>query len=124
MLILAFAAANRFDEAITLGLDLRKELGFKAIPTKPSTITVLKEYFKTTRMFKGRSAEDLASLPVCTDERAIIGQRMLELLNPCAYQARPQMYALVPFTLLQETIKSGVISSSVVGFLGFGAISM
>ncbi|KAL9182984.1 hypothetical protein ACHAXT_004263 [Thalassiosira profunda] len=87
VLILAFLAANRFDEAIALGLDLRKELGFKAIPTKPTTFTVLTEFFKTNRAIKGLSAEELASLPTCTDERAIIGQRILELLYPTSCAA-------------------------------------
>ncbi|KAL9182970.1 hypothetical protein ACHAXT_004249 [Thalassiosira profunda] len=122
VLILAFCASNRFDEAIALGLDLRKELGFKAIPTKPTTFTVLKEFFKTNRAIKGLSAEELASLPTCTDERAIIGQRMLELLTPPVYQANPPMYPLLTFTHMQETIKSGVISSSVAGFFCFGVV--
>ena len=124
VLILAFCAANRFDEAIALGLDLRKELGFKAIPTKPTTFTVLKEFFKTNRAIKGLSAEELASLPTCTDERAIIGQRMLELPTPPVYQANPPMYPLLTFTHMQETIKSGVISSSVAGFFCFGVVLM
>ena len=124
MLILACASANRFDEAIALGLNLRKEVGFKAIPTKPTLFTVLKEYFKTNRAIGGRSAEELASLPTLTDERSTIGQRLVELLIPCVYQANPAMFPLLPFAQLQEATKSGVYSSSCAGFTGFAILLM
>ena len=37
--ILAAQAANRFDEAISVALDVRKQLGFKSIPTKVRFLT-------------------------------------------------------------------------------------
>lgn len=120
--ILTAQAANRFDEAITLALDLRRDLGFKSIPTKVSKVTILREYVKTNRAIKGRSAEELASLPTLTDERVIIGQRMLGLLLTSAYQANPSMYPMIPFWSLQQTVSSGINSSSAESLVTFGLL--
>ena len=79
--ILAAQGANRFDEAISVALEVRRQLGFKKIPTKPSIITVLREFRKTSKAVGKRTAEELAAMPVLTDERVAIGQVMLELVS-------------------------------------------
>ena len=75
--ILSAQAANRFDEAISLGLDFRSQLGFRRIPTKVSIVRVIAEYIQTNRAVKGMSAEELASLPTMTDERVIMVRNLV-----------------------------------------------
>jgi len=84
--MLAAQAANRFDEAISVALEVRRQLGFKSIPTKVSKLTVIREFHKTKKAVQGRSAEELAALPKLTDQRVAMGQRMLELLCTSTYQ--------------------------------------
>ena len=80
--ILAAQGANRFDEAISTSLEVRKKLGLRAPANKPaSKFTVLKEYIKTNRIVNGRTAKEIAELPDLKDERVIMGQRMLEMVS-------------------------------------------
>ena len=122
MKILVAQTLSNFDDAISLALELRKELQFKPIPLHPSMFTIIKEYIQTKRALKNRSAEDLVSLPDLTDERVVIGQRMLDLLATCAYQANPQMYPIIPFRLARQTIKSGINETSSVAYVAIGLL--
>ena len=80
--ILAAHGDNKFDEAIAISLDVRRQLRFKRIRTKNSSVTVLREYLKTNRATKGWSTAELAELPDLTDKRIIMGQRILQLVRP------------------------------------------
>mmetsp|Transcript_39577 Transcript_39577/g.95158 ORF Transcript_39577/g.95158 Transcript_39577/m.95158 type:complete len:1108 (-) Transcript_39577:206-3529(-) len=120
--ILAAQAANDFDTAINVGLEVRRRLGFKAIPTKPSLLAILWEFRKTNKAFAGRSAEELASLPKLTDEKVIMGQRMLELLGTSSFQANQDMYPHVVFRKIQTMLKHGLNRSSCDGFSGAGIL--
>lgn len=120
--ILAAQAANDFDVAISVALEVRQKLGFKAIPTKPSMLTVLREFRKTNKAVAGRSAEELAALPTLTDERVMIGQRMLELLCTSTYQGNPPMFPLISFRAVRSTIKYGVNRSSCDGLITYGVL--
>lgn len=79
--ILAAQAANKFDEAIQVALEVRRQLGFKSIPKKPMKVTILREFIKTNKAVKGRSAEELAALPILTNEKVAMGMQMLELVR-------------------------------------------
>ena len=79
--ILAMHSEGTFTDALTLAIDVRKQLGLKTPPNKPaSKLTILKEYIKTSRVLGSMTAEEIASLPKLTDQRIIMGQRMLELM--------------------------------------------
>ena len=147
--ILAAQAANRFDVAISVALDVRKQLGCKSIPTKPGMITIIREFKKTSNAVGKRSAEDLAALPTLTDEKVAIGQRMLELVSDecifscclyysspnrlyfihvlqlctSTYQGNPPMFPLISFRCVQDTIKHGVNRSSCDGLVTFGVLN-
>ena len=61
--ILASQAIGNFDEAINTGIEVRKSLGLRTPPNKhASSITVLKEFIKTSRAVGQRSAEDIARM--------------------------------------------------------------
>ena len=47
--LLEAQAGNRFDEAISVALEVRRQLGFKSIPTRVSKLTLLREFRKTNK---------------------------------------------------------------------------
>lgn len=79
--------AGNYHESIALGIDVRKQLGLKTPKDKKaSVLTILKRYTKTNWLLGNRSAEELANLPELTNERIIMGQRILELMEISCYQ--------------------------------------
>ena len=79
--------AGNYHESIALGIDVRKQLGLKTPKDKKaSALSILKGYMKTSWLLGNRSAEELANLPELTNERIIMGQRILELMEISCYQ--------------------------------------
>ena len=79
--ILEAMSGNRFDEALSTALYVRKQLGFNPIPTRVTKIKIIIEYMKTNRALKGLTTEDIIALPDLTDERIVMGQRIMELVS-------------------------------------------
>jgi len=78
---LAIYAAGDFMGAIDTAIDVRRQLGLSTFKNKPvNTLIIIKEFIKTKRTVGSRTAEEIANLPDLTDERVVMGQRMLELL--------------------------------------------
>lgn len=73
---------------------------------------------KTNRRLKGMNAEDIANLPILTDERISKGQRMLETLLVATYlsQDHNTMFPLVSFQIVRASLKYGINASSCDGF--------
>jgi predicted ATPase len=121
--ILAMKAKHQFLDAITTAMDVRRQLGLSAPPNKPtSTLTVVKEYIKTNRAVKGRTAEELVALPELKDERIIMGQRMLELLMSACYQGQPTLFPLISFLSVRTSVKHGINASSCDAFATYGLL--
>jgi len=121
--ILLLQASQRFDEAITTALDIRRQLGLKSPANKAtSTATTLKEYIKTRRALKKLTSNDIVALPDLEDERIVMGQRLLELLVPSTYQVQPTLFPLVVFLLVRTSIKHGINASSCDAFACYGLL--
>ena len=91
--MLTVMATGNYQESLSLGLDVRKQLGlstpsYNRVTNNKviSTMMILKRYGETSRKLENRTAEELANLPELQDERIIMGQRMLELLLTSCYQ--------------------------------------
>jgi len=104
--ILASAGAGNFSKALDTALLVRRELGLSSLQNKPvPTVTILKNFIKTTRVVNNRTPEEIASLPELTDERIIMGQRMHETLLESTFLCQPTMYPLIGFQLVRTSIK-------------------
>jgi len=115
--------AGNYHESIALGIDVRKQLGLKTPKDKKtSVLTILKGYLKTKWLLGNRSAEELAKLPELKNERFIMGQRILELMEISCYQAQPTMFALLVFLLMDTSLIYGINASTCDAFTGFGVI--
>lgn len=78
--MVAYHANGEFEKALSTAIDFRKQLGLSTLNNKPlNTLIIIKEFIKTKRALGKRTAEDISNLPELTDERIIMGQRMLEL---------------------------------------------
>ena len=79
--------AGNYHESIALGIDVRKQLGLKTPKDKKTSVfAILRGYLKTKWLLGNRSSEELAKLPELTNERFIMGQRILELMEISCYQ--------------------------------------
>src|SRR5210317_864164 len=129
ILLLIPQGAGNYHESIALGIDVRKQLGLKTPKDKKTSVwTILKGYMKTNWLLANRSAEELTNLPELTNERIIMGQMILELMEISCYQvstremrcivsilvfisylfqcifnlqAQPTMFALLVFLLME-----------------------
>lgn len=87
--MLAEQAEGNYNESISLGLDVLRQLGLSAPKNKKfSTLEVLVGYLRTNRALGKRTAEELLCLPKMTDEVASMGLRISELMLTSCYQAR------------------------------------
>ena len=121
--MLSDRAAGFFDETLNLGLEIRRQLGLYTPPNKPaSTVAILANYIKTNRALGNRSAQELANLPALTDEKIVMGQRILEILLTCSYSCQITMFPLLVFLMVNTTLEHGINASSCDAFVTFGII--
>jgi len=86
-------ASNNRNEAIDIIFSFRQQLGLPILKNKPaSPLIIVKEFIKTKNALGKRTAEDIASLPDLTDDRIIMGQRMLELACTSSFQVRVRVW--------------------------------
>jgi len=82
-----FLFQGEFNVAIDTAFDYRHQLGLPTPKNKPAgMILIIKEFIKTNRALGNKTAEDIANLPDLTDERIVMGQRMLELSTFSSFQ--------------------------------------
>jgi len=75
---LAEHATSNLSDSIDTCNDFRRLCGQPTIKNKPTNILlVIKGFMKANRALGKRTAEDLANLPELTDERIVMGQKML-----------------------------------------------
>ena len=121
--VLAAHASAEFNLSLNTAFDFRKQLGLPTLKNKPANpLIVLKKFIKTNRMIGNKTADDIANLPELTDERIVMGQRMLELAATSSFLVQPTMFPLIVFLLVQASLKYGINASSCDAFGGFGVI--
>ena len=87
--MLAEQAEGNYNESISLGLDVRRQLGLPVPENKKvSSLEILVGYLKTNHALGKRGAEELICLPKMTDEVASMGLRISELMLTSCYQVR------------------------------------
>ena len=93
--VLSSYAAREFDAAIETVFSFRKQLGLPTFKNKSiSKLLILKEVMKTNRALSNKTAEEISRLPLLTDNRIIMGQRMLELVISACYSVSKLLRSL------------------------------
>ena len=109
-----------YDMAINTAMHVRRDLGLPAPANKSySKLTVAKELMKTNRLLKRYTAEDIAALPKLSDERIILGLRVLDLIYVAVFLYQPSMYPIIILLSTQTTIQYGISASGVVGLASY-----
>ena len=116
-------ARGNLHESLDTALGFCRKLGLPAPTNKPvSKFIILKEYYKTKRALRNRTADEIACLPELSDERIIMGQQMLSLSCTACYLAQPTLFPIIIFIIIRSSVKYGISASSCDGFAAFGVL--
>ena len=79
-------ALQNYQESLDICIDVRKQLGMQVLENKhQSTLKIIYEFIKVNRALGKKTVEELANLPNLTDERLLMGQRMLCLMGNASF---------------------------------------
>jgi predicted ATPase/class 3 adenylate cyclase len=115
------AAAEHSTEALAVGRAALEELGVR-FPPQPRPRHALRELWSVRRRLRGRSDEELLTLPRATDAETLAVQKLLaEMFGP-AYMADPDLWPLLALRCLRFTLDRGRAPVSPVAFAGYGLL--
>ena len=122
--MLALQAVDDNHASLSLGIEVRKQLGFYTPPDKEvSKLAILSGYITTRLLLGNRTPEELANLPRLTNKRVIMAQRMLELIGYDCWTAQPTLFPLIVYLNMKETLEYGINpATSCNAFLGYGIL--
>ena len=107
--MLALQAAGNNHESLELGIEVRKQLGFYTPPNKSvSKLKILLGFIITSIYMGKRTPEDLANLPELTNQRIIMAQRMLVMIELDSYAVQPSLFPLINFLNVGTTLRYGI----------------
>ncbi|MFP5380016.1 MAG: hypothetical protein ACLGHP_09770, partial [Vicinamibacteria bacterium] len=80
------------------------------------------EFGKAMWRLRGRSMDDLRTLPVSTDPRHVTAIRLMSAVAKAAYQVRPELCVAVATRIVNECLVHGNTPECAIGWMVFGAI--
>ncbi len=104
--ILAYTARNEYPKAIAAGLEICGRLGL-SLPASPTLLDIAAKVAEVLWRLRGRTDEDLVSLPRITDERAIRLIRIMTSMNSGAYVTRPYLWPILISHTFILTLRHG-----------------
>jgi len=118
-----YALAARFQmlEAIALGIQVLRTLG-ESFPTKTRIIYLLVEITRTKMGLRGKTDEDLLSLPDIRDPGKIAAMGILNLLTTFAFQTRPDLFPFIVLRMINLSLKHGMCAIAAPGFAFYGLL--
>ncbi|HEY0847858.1 MAG TPA: serine/threonine-protein kinase PknK, partial [Noviherbaspirillum sp.] len=119
--IQAFIAENKFHDALSTGLQLLESLGV-SFAKHPTRAHIVLSVIQTKYVLDGKSADDLAGLPVMTDPRAQAALRLLMAISSPAYYAMPMYMPLIILKAVRLSLKYGNGPVSPYFYAGYGML--
>ena len=119
--IMVYTHVSRFQDALTAGSQGLRLLGYSMNP-KPGKIHVGRKVALILFRLRGKEIRQMASLPLMTDNGAIMAIDLLVSLITVAYFHSNEMYALLIITMMEIVLARGVTDSSAFVFGQFSAI--
>lgn len=104
--ILAHTARNEYPKAIAAGLEICGRLDMP-LPSAPTVFDIIWNIGQVMWKLRGRTDEDLVSLPRMTDERASRLIRIMTSMNSGAYVTRPYLWPILISRTFILTLKHG-----------------
>jgi predicted ATPase len=104
--ILAHTARNEYPKAIAAGLEICGRLGMP-LPSSPTVLDIIWNIGRVLWKMRGRTDEELASLPRMSDERASRLIRIMTSMNSGAYVTQPYLWPILISRTFILTLKHG-----------------
>jgi len=115
----AFISQNRFKDAVITGLEVLEVLGI-TFPKHISKYKVIFSLLKTKWAMRGKSVEELASLPEMTDPRILAAMRILIKVTRASHYGMPKYLSLFTLKAIYLAVKYGRAPISGFNFAAFG----
>lgn len=97
---------HHYSQAISLGLEILKQLGIKLSP-QPNRLILLKELALTKITLWGKSSNQLLGLPEIISPKKIARLRILDLLQAPAFFCSRELMAVLSLVGIRLTIRDG-----------------
>ena len=101
-----FSSQKDYQQAISCGLKIVKELGMK-IPARPNNLQMLAGLVKTKYLLFGKSLETLIKLPPMQHAETIAAMQILYMMTYPAYFVSQNLLGYISFVGVQRSIQSG-----------------
>ncbi len=115
----AYISQNRLNDAVDAALYALRLLGVK-LPARPNSVQVLRNLLKTKWVLRGKSFDDLLSLPKMEDPVRLKVMSLLGLTIPPAYWTSQELVALIVFQMIQESVRHGYSPNTGYAFSWWG----
>ncbi|MEO0840613.1 MAG: serine/threonine-protein kinase PknK, partial [Cyanobacteria bacterium J06643_5] len=119
--IQAHMAQNQYLEAIDIGFQVLKLLGIE-FPETPTQSDIEAGMAKTFANLGQRNPLELIDIPVMSDDSKLAALRILNCVFPCAYQAAPQLLALLVMEQVNLSMTYGNSPISASGYASWALI--
>ena len=118
----ALASQQRLDEAIDTGFDILSQLG-ERFPRKAKHLHVVRSFAATTLMTRGKTDDDLLSLPTLEDEDMLQALKILSTVIVFAWAVRPvEDTVLLCLRMFRISVKHGLTKYSAYAFAVFSCM--
>ncbi len=119
--ILALIAQHRQPEAVSRAITLLKLLGQK-FPKHPRLYHIAINFIHIRRKLKKRSKGAQLELSVMQDEKALASMNVMAKILSGSYYVNPNLFALLVFRLIENTLKYGIAPNSPVALVTYGLL--
>jgi len=102
----AFNAQDKIQEGLDVALQALHHLGVK-LPVRPNPVQIVRALLATRLQIGRKSLQDLLELPVMENEKIIEALRVISIAAAPAYQARPNLFPILIFTMVRLSVKFG-----------------
>ncbi|MGE0452136.1 MAG: AAA family ATPase [Vicinamibacteria bacterium] len=117
--ILAHTARNEYDKAIDAGIAICGRLGL-SLPRRPTRLGIAWALLGVSWRLRGRTDQELASLPPMDDARAMRLTRILTSMTACAYVNEPNLWPIIIARCLTLMLRHGRGPTHALLFAWFG----
>lgn len=114
-------AQGRPDRALAYAREALALLGV-ALPVSPGALRVGWSFARTILALRGRSVDDLASLPEMRDPEKLAAMRVLMRGTSAAYITDPNAFALIVLQMVNLSLTHGNCAESAFGYMTFGVL--
>eukprot|EP00978_Attheya_sp_CCMP212_P048515 scaffold532450_cov102-Attheya_sp.AAC.1 len=113
---------KQHQEAADVALMALEELG-ERFPKRPSVVHIIYNLLKTKRKLRGKTDNDLLTLPTMTNQDKIEAMKLLKCCTTHVYILQNmEMFALILFRMMQLSLKYGLSIVSPLGFASYGVM--